>query len=148
MTSTLSLTRTMRLGTALLKRMLHVGVPMGPLMLLAVQGRTSGKTYVTPVALVKQGQERWLVAAFGEVNWVQNLRAAGRAYLIRGYRSEPIGVIELDASEAAPILQQFLHAYHLVPFIPPYFSVTLQSPREAFVREAAQHPVFHIVSKR
>jgi deazaflavin-dependent oxidoreductase (nitroreductase family) len=148
MTPTLRMTRTMRLGTTLLKGMLRAGVPMGPLALLSVRGRRSGKGYATPVALVKQGHERWLVAAFGEVNWVRNLRAAGVAHLIRGRHAESISVIELGPSAAAPILQRFLHAYYLVPFIPPYFGVTRQSPLEAFEQEAAHHPVFRIVPRK
>lgn len=145
MTQTFRMTRTMRLGTALLKALLRAGMPMGSLVLLSVRGRKSGKVYTTPVALVHQGHERWLVAAFGEVNWVWNLRAAGAAHLTRGRHSEPIDVVELGSAEAAPILQRFLHAYHLVPFIPPYFSVSPRSPLADFEREAAHHPVFRIL---
>ena len=145
MTQPFRMTRTMRLGTALLKALLRAGVPMGPLALLSVRGRKSGRVYATPVALVQQGSERWLVAAFGEVNWVRNLRAAGQAQLIRGRHTEPIDVVELDSTEAAPILQRFLQAYHLVPFIPPSFSVTPHAPLADFEREATHHPVFGIV---
>lgn len=145
---TFHMTRLMRLGTALLKALLRARVPMGPLVLLSVRGRKSGKVYTTPVALVDQGHERWLVAAFGEVNWVRNLRAAGVAHLTRGWQSEPIDVVELGRSEAAPILQRFLQAYYLVPFIPPSFSVTPHFPLADFEREATHHPVFGIVRSR
>ncbi len=64
-----------------------------------------------------------LVAAFGEVSWVHNIRAAGQAQLTRGRRCEAIGVVELEARDAAPILKQFLTSYQMVPFIPPYFDV-------------------------
>ena len=144
-TPLLRMTRTMRVGTALLKRLLQAGLPMGPLVLLRVRGRTSGKIHTTPVALVRQDQEWWLVAAFGEVNWVRNLRVAEGAQLTRGRHAEHIGVEELSPSAAAPILQQFLRAYRWVPFIPPYFGVTTHASRAAFEQEAAQHPVFHIV---
>jgi deazaflavin-dependent oxidoreductase (nitroreductase family) len=145
MTPPFRLTRTMRLGTALLKAILRTGMPMGPLVLLSVRGRRSGRVFTTPVALVHHGQERWLVAAFGEVNWVRNLRAAGAAHLTHGRRTEPISVVELGSIEPAPILQRFLYAYHLVPFIRPFFSVTPHSPLADFEREAARHPVFRIV---
>lgn len=97
-------------------------------MLLSVRGRKSGKVFTTPVAVVKREGSRWLVAAFGEVSWVRNLRAAGQAQLTRGSRTEAIGVVELEAQEAAPILKQFLTSYQMVPFIPPYFDVTPRSP--------------------
>ena len=145
MTQTFHMTRPMRLGTALLKALLRAGMPMGSLALLSVQGRKSGRVYTTPVALVHHGSERWLVAAFGEVNWVRNLRAAGTAHLTHGRRTEAISVVELGNTEAAPILQRFLQAYHLVPFIPPSFSVTPHSPLADFEQEAAHHPVFGIV---
>jgi deazaflavin-dependent oxidoreductase (nitroreductase family) len=139
------MTPMMRMGTMLLKLLLWAGMPMGSLALLSVRGRTSGKVYTTPVALVQQDHEQWLVAAFEEVNWVRNLRAAGSAHLIRGRHTEAIEVIELEMSKAAPILQVFLERYQRVPFIPPYFSVTSPSSRAAFEREAIHHPLFRIV---
>ena len=148
MTQTFHMTRLMWLGTALLKALLRAGMPMGPLALLSVRGRKSGKVYTTPVALVQHSHERWLVAAFGEVNWVRNLRAAGAAHLTQGRRTEPIDVVELSMTDAAPILQRFLQAYHLVPFIPPSFSVTPHSPLDDFEREATHHPVFGIISPK
>ena len=145
MTKPFEMTTLMRNGTSFLKTMLRAGVPMGPLALLSVRGRKSGKLYATPVALVKQNGERWLVAAFGEVSWVHNLRAAGEAQLGRGRHNETIGVVELEAEDAAPILQKFLKDFHLVPFIPPYFEATPQSPLADFLHEAATHPVFRVV---
>jgi deazaflavin-dependent oxidoreductase (nitroreductase family) len=118
---------------------------LGPLVLLSVRGRKSGKISTTPVALVQHGNERWLVAAFGEVSWVRNLRAAGAAHLILGRRTEAIGVAEVETQKAAPILQQFFQRFQRVPFIPPYFSVTPTSPLADFEREATRHPVFRIV---
>ena len=58
MTKPFEMTTLMRNGTAFLKTMLRAGVPMGPLALLSVRGRKSGKLYTTPVALVKQNGER------------------------------------------------------------------------------------------
>ena len=145
MALTFRMTPMMRIGTTLLKVLLWTGVPIGALALLSVRGRKSGKIYTTPVALVQQGNEQRLVAAFGEVNWVRNLRAAGSAHLIQGRRTQAIEVVELEKREAAPILQQFLQRYQRVPFIPPYFSVTPTSSLAAFEREAIHHPVFRIV---
>ncbi len=106
------------------------------------------KVYTTPVALVERDRTRFLVAAFGEVGWVRNLRAAGSAQFTRGQRTEASGVIELGTREAAPILKQFLTSYHLVPFIAPYFDVTARSPLADFEWEATRHPVFRIESSK
>ena len=52
-TKTFQMTSMMRIGTAMLKALLRAGVPMGPLVLLSVRGRKSGKVYTTPVVLVQ-----------------------------------------------------------------------------------------------
>ena len=142
-----AMTRSMRLGTAILKCLLHLGVPMGSLRLLTHQGRNSGKLYQTPVALVEQDGSRWLVAAFGEVNWVRNIRAAGEATLSSGWRSETVQLVDLDASTAAPILRLFLRRFGIVPFIPPYFEATTDSDLADFEHEVTHHPVFRVVSR-
>jgi deazaflavin-dependent oxidoreductase (nitroreductase family) len=145
MTETFHMTSSMRIGSAMLTALLRAGLPLGSLTLLSVRGRKSGKISTTPVALVEQDGTRFLVAAFGEVSWVRNLRTAGSAQLTRGRRTEVISVVELEAREAAPILKQFLTSYHMVPLLPPYFDVTSQSPLANFEREATRHPVFRLV---
>jgi predicted ester cyclase len=102
--------------------------------------------YTIPIELVEYGGARYLVAGFGEVNWVRNLRAAGQAHLTRKRRAEAIGVVELGAREAAPILQKYLRDSQGVSFIKPYFHVTPQSSLADFKQEALFHPVFRIVS--
>jgi deazaflavin-dependent oxidoreductase (nitroreductase family) len=141
-----TMTRGMRIGTAILAAILRAGLPLGPLRLLSVVGRRSGRRYTTPIALLERNGTRWLVAAFGEVNWVRNLRAAGEAQLRRGRRRETVRAVELGPAEAAPILQRYLEKYQKVPFIEPYFEATTKSPLADFEREAPRHPVFRIVS--
>ena len=140
------MTRGLRVVSTIITTLLRIGLPVGPAVLLSVRGRKSGKIYTIPVALVENSGTRFLVAAFGEVNWVRNLRAAGQAQLTRGRRTEAIGVVELEAREAAPILKQFLRESQRVSFIKPYFHVTPHSSLADFEREALHHPVFRIVS--
>jgi deazaflavin-dependent oxidoreductase (nitroreductase family) len=136
----------LRATSAFITTLLRLGLPVGPSVLLSVRGRKSGKIYTIPVALVENSGTRWLVAAFGEVNWVRNLRAAGQAQLTRRRRTETIGVVELETREAAPILKQFLRESQRVSFIKPYFRVTPHSSLAEFEQEALHHPVFRIVS--
>jgi deazaflavin-dependent oxidoreductase (nitroreductase family) len=119
----------------------RAGVNMGTMSLLTVRGRKSGRPHTVPVILVEQDGQRWLVAPYGVVQWVRNLRAAGTATLTRGRSSEVVSVTELPAQEAAPILKQYL--IHVAQ-VRPYFDVTRDSPLEAFEREAPRHPVFRI----
>jgi hypothetical protein len=92
------------------------------------------------VSVGEQDGQRWLIGAYGEVDWVRNLRAAGEATLTRGRHSEAISVLELSPEEAAPILKQSLAGAPAI--IRQYFDVTPESPIEEFVREVPHHPVF------
>lgn len=143
MAKTLHLTVADRIGDALFMALLRAGVKMGTMSLLTVRGRTSGQPYTVPVLLVEQDGERWLVAPYGAVQWVRNIRAAGTATLARGRRSESISVTELAAQEAAPVLKQYLLKATAAR---PYFDAKMDSPLEAFEREAVRHPVF-LISK-
>ncbi len=140
------MTSGLRVASAIITTLLRLGLPIGPAVLLSVRGRTSGKIYTIPVELVENSGMSFLVAAFGEVNWVRNLRAAGQAHLTRRRRTEAIGVVELGAKEAAPILKQFLRESQRVSFIKPYFHVTPHSSLADFEQEALHHPVFRVVS--
>jgi deazaflavin-dependent oxidoreductase (nitroreductase family) len=110
--------------------------------LLTVSGRCSARPHTTPVNLVEAGGERWLVAPYGPVGWVRNLRATGRATLQRGGRTETVGAVEVAPEEAAPILRRYLAD---VAITRPYFDVTVDSPLEDFAAEAGRHPVFRLV---
>ena len=143
MAKTLHLTAFDRIGDALFIALLRAGVKMGTMSLLTVRGRKSGHLHTVPVLLIEQDGQRWLVAPYGVVQWVRNIRAAGTATLTRGRRSETISVTELPAQEAAPILKLYLVKATAVR---PYFDATIDSPLEAFEREAAQHPVFLITT--
>src|SRR6266545_8413752 len=59
-----------------------------PNVLLTVRGRRTGKPRTTPVAIFELGDGRFVEAAFGEVDWVRNLRASGVAVLRRGRWSQ------------------------------------------------------------
>jgi deazaflavin-dependent oxidoreductase (nitroreductase family) len=124
------------------KALLRLGVKVDGTHLLSVKGRRSGKIHTTPVTLIEEGGQRWLVAPYGEVNWVRNARAAGRVTLRRGRHAETVSIVELNPEERAPVLKEYLKR---VPLVQPYFDTTPDSSLEAFVAEAARHPVFRMV---
>ena len=132
-----------RMRDALVMTLLRAGVNMGTTSLLTVRGRKSGQPHTVPVILVEQDGQRFLVAPYGVVQWVRNIRAAGTATLTHGRRSEAISVTELPVQEAAPVLKQYLLNGAQVG---PYFDATKNSPLEAFEREAPRHPVFRITT--
>jgi hypothetical protein len=52
------------------------------------------------VAIVELDDRRWVIGAYGDVQWVRNLRSAGEAEVrVRG-RTEPVLARELDWTEA------------------------------------------------
>jgi deazaflavin-dependent oxidoreductase (nitroreductase family) len=143
MAKTLHLTAIDRIGDMLFMALLRAGLKIGTMSLLTVRGRKSGQLHTIPVLLVEQDGERFLVAPYGTVQWVRNIRAAGTATLTRSRRAETIRVRELEAKEAAPILKQYLFKATATR---PYFDATKDSSIDAFEREAARHPVFQITT--
>ncbi|MBE7550796.1 MAG: nitroreductase family deazaflavin-dependent oxidoreductase [Anaerolineales bacterium] len=141
MAKTYQVTTRQRLVNRLIQSLIHFGLGPKGNYILTVPGRKSGKLHNIPVTLVEEGDRRWLVAPFGEVNWVRNARAAGQVTLARGGRSETVSITELGPEESAPVLQKYLTD---VPYVRPYFEVQPDSPLPAFVAEAPRHPVFLI----
>ena len=84
----------------------------------------------------------WLVAPYGEVAWVRNLRSAGLTTLSRGRRVEEISVREIGVDDAAPVLRMYVRR---VPITRAYFDAGPESDLDAFRAEAPQHPVFAVI---
>ena len=120
-----------------------VRLGLGPAntFLLTVPGRKTGRLYTTPVTLVDYAGERWLVAPFGEREWVKNARACGRVGLTRGRRRITVDAIELPAVERAGILKAYVEA---VPFVAKFFDAADGAPEAAYAAEASRHPVFRL----
>src|SRR5438034_11760419 len=107
-----------RLRNKLVKSLLRVGLGPRHTYMLTVHGRRTGRPCTTPVTLVEEGGQRWLVAPYGEVAWVRNLRAAGKATISRGGHTKLITVREIAADEAAPVLKMYVTR---VPITRQYF---------------------------
>jgi len=142
MARTYRLTPLRRVANLLMRLLLRLGLAPRTTMLLTVPGRRSSTPRSTPVALVEDAGQRWLVAPYGPVGWVHNARAAGQVELSRGRRSETVRLHELAPEAAAPILKAYVQQ---VPITRPYFDVTPDAPLAAFAAEASGHPVFRVV---
>lgn len=130
-----------RIGNALIEPLAKLGVGPGGIHLLTVAGRKSGKSYTTPVNLVERSGVQYLVAPYGEVAWVKNARAAGEVRLRRGRESSARQIEELSSPDAAPVLAEYWRRNAITR---PFFDVAPDEGAEAFVREAARHPVFRL----
>jgi deazaflavin-dependent oxidoreductase (nitroreductase family) len=121
--------------------MLQLGLPIPHTYLLTVRGRKTGRLQTTPVTLVERGAERWLVAPYGEVDWVRNARAAGQVTLRRGRRVETVRIAEATPDEAAAVFKEYLRR---VPVVRPSVDLSPNDPIDAFLAQAPRHPVFRI----
>jgi deazaflavin-dependent oxidoreductase (nitroreductase family) len=100
--------RIVRLFSLVLRILLRAGVPLGPNALVTIRGRTSGEPRTTPLAIIEVSGRRWVWSPWGEVHWVRNLRAAGRASIdVRG-RVEEVGASELDPAERLAFFRDVL----------------------------------------
>jgi len=109
--------------------------------LLTVAGRSTGKPWSTPVSIVEEGGERWLVAPYGDRSWVKNARASGVVELRRGRRRERLAVEELAPEDSVPVLRRY---YELGRVTRSFFDVGSNSPHEDWLAEAPRHPVFRL----
>ena len=96
--------------TWIIKGLLRVGIPMGPMILLTVRGRKSGEPRTTPVDLFERGGRSFLVSTHRQEssNWVRNLRTAGEGVLTRGWSRRAITVVELPPDVAGQVLKEVL----------------------------------------
>jgi deazaflavin-dependent oxidoreductase (nitroreductase family) len=135
-----------RLLNPLARRLLGTGLPMGPDTLLTVRGRTSGLPRTVPVAVLEDGGRRWLIGAYGDVNWVRNLRAAREGTIRVGGRPQRVGAVELGTEEAAAFFRDVLTPYvHRQPlllrsFVTRLLRGILADPEAA----ASRYPVFEL----
>jgi deazaflavin-dependent oxidoreductase (nitroreductase family) len=141
-----------RLSNPLARGLLRLGMPMGPNTLLTVRGRTSGEPRSAPVAIVEIGGRRWTMGAYGEVNWVRNLRAAGEGEIRVHGRAVHVRAHELTQTEAEAFYGETLRGY--IAKLPAFGRVfarllfgavgreVLDDPQKA----ALTHPVFELTA--
>lgn len=96
---------------SILKFLLVYGVPLGPNRLVTIRGRKSGLPSITPLAVIEVSGRCWVWAPWGEVQWVRNLRAAGRATINtrrQTRRKEEVRATELDLTQRVEFFRDIL----------------------------------------
>ena len=99
------------LFSPILKLMLSAGIPLGPNALVTIRGRKSGEPRTAAVAIIEISGRRWVWAPWGEVHWVRNLRAAGRATIRKRHRSEDVTATELDQAQRVEFFRDIYGPY-------------------------------------
>ena len=92
--------------------MSRLGLTMGPVHVLTVPGRRTGKPRSAPVSPLTVGGGRYVVSALPDSDWARNVRAAGHAQLSRGRRREPVTLTEVTDRT---LKEQVMRAYPRPP---------------------------------
>lgn len=113
---------------------LAVRLQTGGVRALTVTGRRSGRAHTVPVIPVETGESRYLVAPFGESEWVRNLRAAGMCTLEHKGQVETVHATEVPVEDRAVVIAA-------------YRDVCGRAVSACFTRlpDPGDHPVFRIV---
>jgi deazaflavin-dependent oxidoreductase (nitroreductase family) len=134
----------------LMRGLLRRGMPMGPNSMLTVAGRKTGEPRTAAVAVLETEGRRWILGAYGEVNWVRNLRAAGRATIRLHGPDLPVRARALTPAEAEAFFRGELRTY--VDGLPWLWrrvaSVFGREPLRDPARAAQRHPVFELVAEK
>lgn len=142
-----------KLLNPIITTLLRLGVRPDPrVALLTISGRKTGRDRTVPVGVFDRDTGKYIVAAFGEVNWVLNLRAAGAVTLTQGRHTAQYAAEQVHGEEAALVLRDCLAAYLPSPLAGPMLrqriGVTSDAPLEMLVAEARRTPVFRLTEIR
>ena len=130
-----------RAVNVLMKPLVRFGIGGKATYLLTTTGRKTGQPRTTPVILVEDADDRWLVSPYGTVAWVYNVRADADVTLRHGKQEESLHAEEVDSAAAGPVLQRYVRNVRVTA---PFFDARAGDPVESFIEEAPRHPVFKL----
>jgi deazaflavin-dependent oxidoreductase (nitroreductase family) len=152
--SMLSMTRLMPIISWGITLLLRLGVRMtifGPMMLLTVRGRKTGKPRTQPVDLHEHNGRCFLIATHGVGNWVRNLRVAGEGVLSLGWSRQRFTAVELTPEAGGPIIKDVLGPLLASEGIRgsalrQNIGLGVDASLNDFIAAARSHPVFELSS--
>lgn len=109
--------------------------------LLTVTGRRTGLARTTPVDVMSLDGTSYLVAPYGEVSWVHNVRAGGAIQLSRRGHTCRYLAREVGLGQAVPVIRRYISR---VPVTRAWWSVRADASDAELRVEAATHPVFRL----
>lgn len=136
--------RVLKLVNRIMRPLLTRGHGPTPQRLLVLTGRRSGAARATPVAIVTDAGNRYIVAGYATADWVGNARANPEGALVRGMNREPIYLTEVPVEDRPPILRVFLRD---VPGGRRFLTVSSSDTDEELAGAAHEHPVFRVTAR-
>jgi len=121
-----------------------MGIGFSHAYLLQVKGRKSGKTYSTPIDLLRLDGKRFLVAPRGKTQWVRNAEAAGEITLKKGSVRQRFRLRPISDPDKPAILKAYLDSFKKE--VQRYFPVAAGSPVESFGELAESYPAFELIA--
>jgi deazaflavin-dependent oxidoreductase (nitroreductase family) len=82
-----------------------VGLPIGPVVVLTVPGRASGRPRRTPITPFRLDGNLYAIEGYPDTDWARNARAAGAGTLTRGRRSRRVAIVALSPQDARPVMR-------------------------------------------
>jgi deazaflavin-dependent oxidoreductase (nitroreductase family) len=134
-----------RIFSRILKSLITAGIPLGFNRLVTIRGRKSGLPRTAALAVLQIDGRRWVWAPWGDVQWVQNLRASGSATIAERHSHTEVRAIELDPTQRIAFFRDVIGPFaRSIPFgylfIRIVDGVDLRDP----VAAADGHPVFEL----
>jgi hypothetical protein len=124
-------------------RIIRLGLLPRRWVVLEVVGRRSGRIVGFPLGMADWQGQWYLVPMLGEqCNWVRNVRAAGGQATLRRRRAIPCRLVEVSASQRAPILKRYLAK---APGARPHIPVDRHAPLAEFEAISSRYPVFRVL---
>jgi deazaflavin-dependent oxidoreductase (nitroreductase family) len=108
---------------------------------LTTTGSKSGVRREVPVSPIELEGSEYLVAPYGSVSWVRNVRAEPNVTLRHGSRERPVRLVEVSGDLAANIVSTY---YAKEGFARPYMDVPENPTTADFAARTSQFPVFRV----
>jgi deazaflavin-dependent oxidoreductase (nitroreductase family) len=108
---------------------------------LITTGRSSGQLREVPVSPIEMGGSEYLVAPYGAVSWVHNVRADPNVTLRHGSKRRSVRLQEVTGDVAAETVAAY---YSRESFPRPYMDVPVNPTPSDFAAKATLFPVFRV----
>jgi deazaflavin-dependent oxidoreductase (nitroreductase family) len=108
---------------------------------LTTTGRKSGQPRSVPVDVMEIEGVRYLVAPYGPVGWVHNVRANPSITLTRGHETTAWQATEMHGREAVQPIRQYIR---LIRVTKDYWEVGPDASDEQIEAIVPRHPVFRL----